>query len=338
MKTIAITMGDAAGIGPEIIVKGVVGESLRDRYRFIILGQERAMRRAEEICGIELGLRVFREQGVLDPDFPGPVLIDLGTDLKRDIPLGGVNADAGLLAARCIEKGARLALSGAADAMVTCPINKEAVALAGFDFPGHTEFLAHLTGARKVVMMLAGDRLRVTLVTIHEALANVPSLLNREKILDTIMITNEGLQRDFGLNNPHIAVAGFNPHAGEGGMFGREEIELISPVVQTAREQGIDASGPWPPDTIFYKAAKGEFDAVVCMYHDQGLIPLKLLHFHDGVNVTLGLPIVRVSVDHGTAFDIAGKGVADPASFINAVKTAGMIAGNRQAGDKRVMA
>ncbi len=332
MQTIAITMGDAAGVGPEIIVKGLTDDALRGRYRFIILGQEKALRRAEEQCGIPIGLRVIGPGNAPDFDGAGPVLVDLGIDLQRDIPLGGVNADAGLLAARCIEKGARLALAGAADAMVTCPISKEAVALAGFDFPGHTEFLAHITGAPKVVMMLAGDRLRVTLVTIHQSLASVPASINREKILETIAITNHGLRRDFGLDDPKIAVAGLNPHAGEGGMFGREEMEIIAPAVKAARERGIDASGPWPPDTVFYKAAQGGFDAVVCMYHDQGLIPLKLLHFHDGVNVTLGLPIVRVSVDHGTAFDIAGTGKADPASFINAVKTAGMIARNREAG------
>lgn len=216
------------------------------------------------------------------------------------------------------------------DAMVTAPINKQSLQEGGFDYPGHTEMLADLTGTRDFVMMLAGEKLRVVLVTIHCGLAQVPLLLNPEIISRTILITHRSLQKHFGLAQPRIGVAGLNPHAGEAGLFGREEQEVIRPAVQAARDQGVDASGPHPPDTLFYQAVKGRFDVVVCMYHDQGLIPLKLLHFDDGVNVTLGLPIIRTSVDHGTAYDIAGKGLACPASLLSAVRVAVQMAKNSE--------
>lgn len=331
---IAITMGDAAGIGPEILVKALACEDLKAGFRFLILGEKRALEHARNRWCPHLPITVISSDETWDCQESTPVLMDLGADLPREIPLGAINPDAGRLAARCIEKAARLAVAGQVDAMVTCPIHKEALALAGIDFPGHTEFLAHLTGAKKVVMMLAGDTLKVTLVTIHCPLSEVAGMLTREKVEETIMLTHEGLKHDFGLPRPRLAVAGFNPHAGEGGLFGKEESQIIAPAVETTRRSGVEAIGPLPPDTIFYKAVKGEFDAVVCMYHDQGLIPLKLAHFSDAVNVTLGLPIVRVSVDHGTAYDIVGKGIADPTSLINAVKTAEKIVYHRTARGK----
>jgi 4-hydroxythreonine-4-phosphate dehydrogenase len=214
--------------------------------------------------------------------------------------------------------------------MVTCPINKALMNTSGYPFEGHTQLIADLTGTADYVMMLAGARLRVTLVTIHCALRDVPNRINKENILKTIRITHEALRYDFGIGKPRIAVAALNPHAGESGLFGSEEEAIILPAVNSAREEGMDVAGPLPADSLYYKAASGGFDAVVNMYHDQGLIPLKLLHFSDGVNVTLGLPIVRTSVDHGTAYDIAGKGIADPASLKAAIKMAAEIAKNRR--------
>jgi 4-hydroxythreonine-4-phosphate dehydrogenase len=214
--------------------------------------------------------------------------------------------------------------------LVTAPINKEAMNRAGHDYPGHTELLAELTGSRDFVMMLAGDRLRVTLVTIHEALADVPRLITRERVLSTIRITHHDLHRYF-RPNPRIAVLALNPHCGEGGMFGREDQLIIRPAVEAARAEGVDATGPLSADTLFHFAVQGDYDAVVCMYHDQGLIPLKLLHFDDGVNVTLGLPIIRTSVDHGTAYNLAGSGAASEQSMVAAIRMAAAMARTKQA-------
>jgi 4-hydroxythreonine-4-phosphate dehydrogenase len=201
---------------------------------------------------------------------------------------------------------------------------------AGYEFEGHTELLAHLTGTKDYVMMLAGDRLRVSLVTIHCALAEVPRRLSEALIVKTIGITYRSLERDFGIDKPKVAVAALNPHAGESGLFGNEDKTIVGPAVEAARDSGLRVEGPFPADTIFYHASTGQYDAVVAMYHDQGLIPLKLLHFSDAVNITLGLPIIRTSVDHGTAYDIAGKGVADPSSLIAAIKMAAKIVDARR--------
>jgi 4-hydroxythreonine-4-phosphate dehydrogenase len=216
------------------------------------------------------------------------------------------------------------------DGMATCPISKKALHEAGYTFPGHTEMLAHLTGSPQPVMMMAGPRLRVTLVTIHCPLAAVPAQINQASVLRLIRVTHQALITDFSIKNPRIAVAGLNPHGGEQGLFGNEEELLIAPAIEMARREGIEAQGPFPPDSVFLKAAAGDYDAVVCMYHDQGLIPFKLLHFSDGVNVTLGLSVVRTSVDHGTAYDIAGRGIADPQSLAASVELAGTIARNRR--------
>ncbi|HSH14188.1 MAG TPA: 4-hydroxythreonine-4-phosphate dehydrogenase PdxA, partial [Desulfurivibrionaceae bacterium] len=229
-----------------------------------------------------------------------------------------------------IEEGVRLCRSGVLAGLVTCPIAKVALKMAGSHDPGHTEMLARLTAADEFAMMMAGGRLRVTLVTIHVGLGRVVGLLSPERIFRLIELTGRSLQRDFALAQPRLAVAGLNPHAGEAGMFGDEEERLIGPAVTRAAAAGWRVTGPLPPDTVFHKAAAGAFDAVICMYHDQGLIPFKLLHFEDGVNVTLGLPMVRTSVDHGTAYDIAGRGVASPVSLDAAFRLAGEIAGNRR--------
>jgi 4-hydroxythreonine-4-phosphate dehydrogenase len=223
---------------------------------------------------------------------------------------------------RYIEEAVQMALDGGVDAIVTGPINKESIHRAGYKFPGHTEFMADLTRTRDYVMMLGGKKLKVVLVTIHESIKSVPGLLTIDRIFKTIRITDETFKRYFSLR-PRIAVAALNPHGGENGLFGNEEKKIIIPAIKKAKRAGIAVSGPLSPDTIFYRAVKNkEYDVVVCMYHDQGLIPLKLIHFEDGVNVTLGLPIIRTSVDHGTAYDIAWKGVASPGNMVSAIEMA----------------
>jgi len=224
-----------------------------------------------------------------------------------------------------------MAVQGEIQGMVTGPISKVLMHQAGYPYDGHTQLIAHETNAKDYVMMLAGSKLRVVLVTIHCALKAVPELLDQEKVYKTIMITAKALREDLGFINPRLAVAALNPHAGEEGLFGSEEQEIISPAVSQARKQGIDVEGPFPADTLFNQAAAGRFEAVVAMYHDQGLIPLKLLHFSDAVNVTLGLPIIRTSVDHGTAYDIAGTGRADPSSLKAAIVMATEMVRNRAA-------
>jgi 4-hydroxythreonine-4-phosphate dehydrogenase len=228
-----------------------------------------------------------------------------------------------------ITRAVEMIQAGELDAMVTCPISKALMQAVGHLYEGHTQLIADLTRTRDFVMMLAGPKLRVTLATIHCALKDVPDMLTRDMVHTTIRITAESLIRDFGLRAPRLAVAALNPHAGESGIFGSEEADIIEPAVQQAREAGFHVEGPLPADTLFHKAVSGGFDAVVAMYHDQGLIPLKLLHFSDAVNVTLGLPIVRTSVDHGTAYDIAGKGRAGPASLKAAMQTACIMVENR---------
>jgi 4-hydroxythreonine-4-phosphate dehydrogenase len=251
--------------------------------------------------------------------------LQAGTLDPADMVYGRPTAATGEAVHRYITTAASLCLNGRVAAMATAPINKEVLNRAGHHYPGHTELLAELTDTTDFVMMLAGDRLRVTLVTIHEALAAVPSLLTVEKILTTIRITHQDVSRYF-KQSPKIAVLALNPHCGEGGLFGNEETLVIRPAVEQARALGIDAHGPLSADTLFHFAVQGDYDAVVCMYHDQGLIPLKLLHFDDGVNITLGLPIIRTSVDHGTAYGLAGSGEASAASMTAAIRIAAQMA------------
>jgi 4-hydroxythreonine-4-phosphate dehydrogenase len=229
-----------------------------------------------------------------------------------------------------IVKAVDLNKDGRVSAMVTCPISKALMHKAGYMFDGHTELLAKLTNTKDYSMMLAGQGLRVSLATIHCALQEVPQRLNKDLIVKTIKLTYSALVNDFGIERPHVAVAGLNPHAGEAGLFGLEDKQIIQPAVEDTKNDGLLVDGPFSADTVFYRAIKGEFDAVVAMYHDQGLIPIKLLNFSDSVNITLGLPIVRTSVDHGTAYDIAGKGIADPSSLLAAIKMAAKIASRRR--------
>jgi 4-hydroxythreonine-4-phosphate dehydrogenase len=322
LPTIVITMGDPAGIGPEIVVLAHAREGFFARCRPVVYGDPAIVRRAIRVTGVSLSV-----VGESEETGPGRIAVAPRSSLDPDeVPFGRPSLPGSVAMAGYIRSAARDVLSGKASAIVTCPITKEGLKAAGVPFPGHTEFLAHLCGGADVVMMLAGDRLRTALVTIHVGLRRALELLSPALIEKTVGITDAFFRRHMGIPAPRIAVAALNPHAGEGGMFGDEERTLIAPAVAACRAAGIDASGPYPPDTVFYRAYRGEFDVVVAMTHDHGLIPLKLVHFDDGVNVTMGLPIVRTSVDHGTAYDIAGKGTANPASLLAAVRMAAAMA------------
>jgi 4-hydroxythreonine-4-phosphate dehydrogenase len=333
LPLIGITMGDPAGIGPEIIAMTLVDKTIYECCRPVVLGDPGVFLSAlsRRSLGSAQGLSV---NVIPTPDRAGgrPGVVDLMAVSQLEdgtFRPGRPSAAGGRAMAAYIIRAVEMALRGDIAGMVTCPISKVLMQEAGYAFEGHTQLIAHLTDTSDVVMMLAGDRLRVTLVTIHCAVRDVPQLLTRDGILKTIRITEKALRRDFGLRSPRLAVAALNPHGGEAGLFGDEEATLIAPAVEQAQKEGLQVEGPFPADTLFHKAVSGAYDAVVAMYHDQGLIPLKLLHFSDAVNVTLGLPIIRTSVDHGTAYDIAGTGRADPSSLKAAIRMAVSMAGNR---------
>lgn len=333
MKPLAITMGCPVGIGPELLVKWFAEAERRSTGpAAVVVGDPDVLTWCARSLGLPAPLSRWRPG---EAPKPGTIAVYAADDSPRLDPRGlrwgCPDSRTGAAMGRWIECAVRLALAGDVCGIVTCPISKKALNMGGYAFPGHTEMLASLCRSDSSAMMLAGPQLKVTLVTIHMPLASVAAALNTASVLEMIEITGRALRDDFALPLPRLAVAALNPHAGEEGMFGDEEARLIAPAIRLARERGWDAQGPFPPDTVFYKAASGAFDAVVCMYHDQGLIPFKLLHFADGVNVTLGLPLVRTSVDHGTAYDIAGSGRAAPTSLAAAVQMAAMIAVNRAA-------
>lgn len=329
---LAITMGDPAGIGPEIVVKAFREAPDLARGAFVA-GDVGCMRRAASMLAgpgaPSLPIVVIDDPAEAFSAPPGCVPVLQVVDAVPDVVLGQVSAAAGRAAGDAVTWAARAALAGDIAAIVTAPLHKEALSAAGFDFPGHTELLqseaaTHL--GRKVDevpvrMMLANDELRTVLVSIHVSLRAAIEAVSFEGVLQTLRITHEALSKALG-RAPRIAVAGLNPHAGEGGLFGSEEQVVIAPAIEAARAEGIVASGPYAPDTVFMRARKGEFDAVIAMYHDQGLIPVKYLGVEKGVNVTLGLPLVRTSPDHGTAFDLAGTGRADASSLIEAIRVA----------------
>lgn len=341
MQTIAITQGDPAGIGPEIVAKAF-RDAPDDLRGCFAVGDLATLRRAAR-CIVRPGVPELPVAQIVSPDDAWhvpprcmPVLQLPG--LPGPVPWGRVSAAAGRAAADCVVWAARAALQGHIAALVTAPLHKEALSAAGVAFPGHTELLQAEAAthqgvplaAMPVRMMLASDELRTVLVSIHMSLRDAIAAVTRENIVQTLQITHAALLRTLG-RVPRIAVAGLNPHAGEGGLFGREEIESIAPAVADARALGMDVHGPYAPDTVFMRARHtsqraGEFDVVLAMYHDQGLIPVKYLGVDKGVNVTLGLPLVRTSPDHGTAFDIAGQGVADAASLVEAVRIARQMA------------
>jgi len=315
-RVIAITMGDPTGVGPEIIAK-VYAEGAP---RALVVGDVAMMRRAVSRLG--LALEVHPVGAPAEARFERGVIDVLGvTELPEDLPFGRVDARGGEGAFRYLEKAVALALAGDVHAVATAPLNKEALHRAGFEYPGHTEILAELTGVRDYAMMLVADPLRVVHVSTHVALSEAIRRVQPERELTVIRLADRALRR-LGIDTPRVAVAGLNPHAGEAGLFGTEDRDVIAPAVEAARAEGIDASGPWPPDTVFMQARQGRFDVVVVQYHDQGHIPIKLMGFDTGVNVTVGLPFFRTSVDHGTAFDIAGTGAADPRSLRAALELA----------------
>jgi 4-hydroxythreonine-4-phosphate dehydrogenase len=318
-------MGCPAGIGPEIICRIFSRDDLPGVGQTVVVGDIDVLKQAADLLGQPLAIVPWLPG---QPLAKGTLPVFQVGSLGSPIRWGQPDVTTGKAMGQYIEAAVKLIGAQHCSALVTCPISKKWLQQAGYPYPGHTEMLAALTGTARVRMMMAGPRLKVVLVTIHEPLSRVSGLLSRQEIGDCIRMTRAALQRDFAVTAPRIAVAGLNPHGGEDSLFGDEEARVIGPAVVDSADQG-DVSGPWPPDTVFYQAAAGQFDAVIAMYHDQGLIPFKLLHFHDGVNVTLGLPLVRTSVDHGTAYDIAGRNAADPSSLIAALTLAGTIVVNR---------
>lgn len=336
---LGITMGDPAGIGPEIAAKALADPVVRKAARLLVIGDARVMTTAARLARVDLAVRPLAR--VADATWAADTVevLDLGNADPAAFALGRVSALCGRAAYEYIERGVRLALAREIDAIVTAPISKEALAAAGLEHSGHTEILADLTGTRAYAMLLMGRELRVIHVTTHVALRRVPELVTRERVHLTIRLGHEAMRR-LGLAAPRIAVCGLNPHAGEAGLFGDEEQVAIGPAIAEARAEGIDATGPYPADTLMSRARGGEFDCVVAMYHDQGHTPVKTLGFRyddatktwtgmSGVNVTVGLPILRVSVDHGTAFDRAGRGTANPESMVEAIVVAAEMATRR---------
>jgi 4-hydroxythreonine-4-phosphate dehydrogenase len=319
---LALTMGDPAGIGPEIVLKAAHQIAQRDeasRPELVIVGARACLEQAAERLGLPVAAALVE-----------------AAQLEAPVPIGEVSAEGGRQAYHAIARAVDLAMRGEADAIVTAPLNKAALNQAGYHFPGHTELLAHFTGARGTVLMLAHGSFRVTHVTTHVALERVPDLITPERVQRVVELTLSALRR-LGIGRPRVAIAALNPHAGEGGIFGRQDIKVTEPLVAAFRERGEAVEGPVPGDTVFVNLRAGHYDAVIAMYHDQGHIPVKLLGFDvdpatgkwralSGVNITLGLPIIRTSVDHGTAFDIAGRNVADATSMVEAIDYADQLA------------
>ena len=308
MPRLIVSAGDPAGIGPEVTVRALARPEVRALADVAVAGDPDLLRATAERLGE-----------------PAPELLEPAGD-ARGVRPGVLSAEAGAAAVAAVRRAVELVQAGAYDGLVTAPVNKEAMRLAGFPWPGHTELLAELAGVAEVRMLLVAEPLRVVHVTTHRSLRSAIEAATRDRVLRTIELGAEGVRR-LGVPRPRVAVAGVNPHAGEGGLFGDEEAREIRPAVEAAVAAGIDASGPWPADTLFWRAGRGEFDLVVAMYHDQGHIPVKLGGFDDGVNVTLGLPFPRASVDHGTAFDIAGRGVARWQSMAAAIRVGALLAG-----------
>ena len=305
---IGITMGDPGGIGPEVILKALTSPEIRAAANYVVIGSEKVLSNISD--------RVLSDNiSVLDLDN-----FTVNNALSHK-PL----PDSGKASVEYILKGLDLAINGKIDALVTAPISKEAIKLAGYNYAGHTELLKEKTSVENVVMFMVGKGLRVSFVTTHLAVNEISGAINQENVFSTIQITATGLKTFFGIDQPKIAVCGLNPHCGDGDCFGTEERDVIIPAIERAQKMGINCHGPLSADTVFNKALNGEFDIVVVQFHDQGAIPIKMHAFDSGVNITLGIPVIRTSPTHGTAFDIAGKGIADPGSMIEAIKTAVMM-------------
>ena len=331
MPLLGITMGDPAGIGPEVIAKALAGGQLDGVCLPLVIGSYPVM--AQTVKALRLKAKVVRADDYDPASVKGQtvvVLDPLERPLKKFKP-GVAAKETGAASVAFIKKAVHLAELGCIDGIVTAPINKEAINMAGCHYPGHTELLADLTKTQDSGMMIVGGPLRIMFVTTHVAIKDLPKLLTKAKIEKGIRLAHRALTDLYGIKKPRIGVAALNPHAGEHGLFGHEEARVILPAARAAQAKGILASDPQPADTLFGKAVKGQYDGIVAMYHDQGLIPLKLVAFGTCVNVTVGLPIIRTSVDHGTAFDIVGKGIADPGSLLEAVTLAATLAVKRRA-------
>lgn len=323
MKPLLLTMGDPTGIGPELIIKALLAGAFDQTQPLEVVGDAGVLQRAAGIFGVNATPdQQTSDRCELHCGERSLQVISVSQLTADRLQYGQPDTTCGRAMADYVEYAVGRCLAGSAAGLVTCPINKAAINAAGVQFPGHTELLAERCGVDQVVMMLAGAKLKVCLVTTHLAYRDVPQALTTAKILETIRITDKAFRQQFGLEKPKLAVLSLNPHSGEKGLFGDEEARLIVPAIEQAQAEGIAADGPHSADTLFHFAVKGSHDAVICMYHDQGLIPLKLLHFEDGVNVTLGLPIVRTSVDHGTAYNLAGTGQASTESLLAAIRMA----------------
>ena len=334
---IAITMGDPAGIGPEVVCKAL-SKSLVSRWcRPVIIGDYAVLRHYMKNLKPRPTIHRVTTPEEVDPSGTRLAIIDLKSVRLSRLKIGRPNAESGRAAVKFIQMATQLALDGRLSAIVTAPISKEAIRAAGYSYPGHTELLADLSGNPEVRMLMVAPLppaairypkryLRILLATTHLSLRNLPRHLTRRRLQTSIRLAHEAAVRYFGLPRPRLAVAALNPHAGEGGLFGREETAVIQPAIAQSRRNGIPVTGPWPADTLIRRAFEGKVDMVVAMYHDQALIPLKLLGFGRAVNITVGLPFIRTSVDHGTATDIAGQGIADPGSLIEAIRLAAQMA------------
>ena len=316
---LAITMGDPGGIGPEVIVKAISSGEIRDHCNPVVIGDAGVIEEAVRVTGLPVRVRAIT--GMKDSETaPGTIeVIHVQTLLTNT--KGSPSESAGHAIVEYIKMAVDAAMNGEAGAIVTAPISKESLKMAGYSWPGHTEMLAEMTKAEDFAMMFVSEKMKVILCTIHVPLRDVPDMISDRLVMKTIRLAKKGMKM-FGIENPCIAVSGLNPHAGESGIMGKEEIDFILPAIKKAQQEGIDVQGPYPPDVVFHRAYNGDFDIILCMYHDQGLIPFKMLAFETGVNVTVGLPIVRTSPDHGTAFDIAWKNRANPSSMLEAMKLA----------------
>jgi len=318
---IGITMGDPAGIGPEVVLKAAADSEVGDACIPIIIGDAQLLAHNARTLDLQCGYEIVRRGEPFPDQISDPLIYHLD-NIEGHIEPGIESGAAGKAAAGYIEAAVELCAAGSIDAMATAPINKRALFLGGYSFPGHTEFLAHLTGAEEVAMGFVAANLRVVLLSTHVPLSEAIRLVTRERIEKTVRLANRELRR-WGIEQPRLAMAALNPHGAEGGLFGIEEVSEMMPAIETCRvTEGIDVRGPFSADTVYLRASRGEFDAVVACYHDQAMIPVKCLSFGEAVNVTLGLPFIRTSVDHGTAFDIAGKGIAEHSSMVAAIRLA----------------
>jgi 4-hydroxythreonine-4-phosphate dehydrogenase len=329
LPRIGITMGDPAGIGPEVVLKAVAEDEIRRVCVPVIIGDAQALAHTARTLDLQSGYDIIRFEESFPDQLSEPVIYHLD-NISGYIEPGIESGAAGKAAAGYIEAAVELCAAGSIDAMATAPINKRALFLGGYSFPGHTEFLAHLTGAEEYAMAFVAANLRIVLLSTHVPLSEAIRMVERDRIVKTVNLTNRELQR-WGIERPRLAVAALNPHGAEGGLFGVEEASEMMPAIEACRIDDINVQGPFSADTVFLRASRGEFDAVIACYHDQAMIPVKCLSFGEAVNVTLGLPFIRTSVDHGTAFDIAGKGLAEHSSMVAAIKLAAEL--STQAGE-----